>query len=129
MKKKMLAKYLLRFIKKYHSNANFVFWPDLTSSHYSKNVINFLTSKDILTVKKEENPPNCPQLRPIENFWAIWKQKVYEGGWEAKNLNQLENRMKKKLKEIDQDVVQRMVMGVRTKIRKAKDNRINSVLT
>ena len=37
--------------------------------------------------------------------------------------------MKKKLKEIDQDVVQRMVMGVRTKIRKAKDNGINWVLT
>ena len=80
-------------------------------------------------MKKEENSPNCPQLRPIENFWAIWKQKVYEGGYEAKNLNQLKNRMKKKLKEIDQDVVQRTVMGVQTKIRKAKDNGINSVLT
>ena len=34
-------------------------------------------------VPKEVNPPNVPQVRPIENFWACSAKKVNEGGWEA----------------------------------------------
>ncbi len=31
------------------------------------------------------NPPKCPQVRPIENFWAILKMKVYENDRKARN--------------------------------------------
>ena len=35
------------------------------------------------------NPANAPKLRPIEDFWGILKQKVYEKGWRAKSIDQL----------------------------------------
>ena len=44
------------------------FWPDLASSHYATGVQTWLPSENIDFVKRENNPPNCPQLGPIENF-------------------------------------------------------------
>ena len=49
-----------------------------------------------------DNPANLPEVRPIEDFWSILKAKVYENNWEAKTLHQLEVRIKKCLKEVDQ---------------------------
>jgi hypothetical protein len=39
----------------------------------------------IAFVEKFENPPNAPQIRPIENYWGILKMKVYEGSWRSFN--------------------------------------------
>jgi hypothetical protein len=36
-------------------------------------------------------------------------QKVYENHWEAKDLSQLASRIKRKVKELNQDTLQRMV--------------------
>ena len=33
------------------------------------------------TLKRDDNPPNVPQLRPKEDFWGVMKQEVYRGGW------------------------------------------------
>ena len=41
-------------------------------------------------------------MRPIDKFWSILKAKIYENNWEAKSLHQLEVRIKKCLKEMDQ---------------------------
>ena len=49
-----------------------------------------------------DNPANLPEVRPIEDFWYILKAKVYENNWEAKTLHQLEIRIKKSLKEVNQ---------------------------
>ena len=38
---------------------------------------------------REENPPNAPQIPPIEKFWGMLKMKVYEGNWTAQNHDQL----------------------------------------
>ena len=35
------------------------------------------------TLKRDDNPPNVPQLRPIEDFWGVMKQEGYRGGWVA----------------------------------------------
>ena len=56
----------------------------------------------IRRVDKVDNPANLPEVRPIEDFWSILKAKVYENNWEAKSLHQLEVRIKKCLKEVDQ---------------------------
>ena len=53
-------------------------------------------------VDKVDNPANLPEVRPIEDFWSIFKAKVYENNWEAKTLHELEVRIKKCLKEVDQ---------------------------
>ena len=40
-----INKRLLPFIEKYHQDGNYLFWPDLASSHYSKSVQDRLNEK------------------------------------------------------------------------------------
>jgi transposase len=51
-------------------------------------------------VPKEENPPNVPQLRPIENFWANLKRKVYSNIYRPKNVRSVMAKIRKELKFI-----------------------------
>lgn len=111
--KECIIKRLLPFIEKYHSEGNYVFWPDLASSHYAKIVLNYLKENEVKFVAKEDNPPAVPELRPIENFWSILKGLVYDKGWEAKTLNQLKDRVKYCLRKVDMSMVQSMFLGVR----------------
>jgi hypothetical protein len=46
----------------------------------------------------------------------------YAKRWEAKNSAELCGRIKRKLKKIDVSVVQTMMRGVQTKLRKIADN-------
>ena len=84
---------MIPFIKAYHENDEIVFWPDLASSHYAKDTIDFLKSNNIDFVDKSSNPANAPELRPIEDFWVEMKRVVYANGWRADNLDQLTNRI------------------------------------
>jgi len=62
-------------------------------------VISFLDSKKIKYVNKLENPANVPEARAIEDFWADLKRQVYKGNWQAKDLRQLQGRIKRELKK------------------------------
>ena len=70
---------------------NYVFWPDLASSHYPKKVVNHLCHESINFVEKEDNPANVPEARSIEDFWSILTGNVYAKGWKAENNNQVIN--------------------------------------
>jgi transposase len=54
---------LLPFIHKYHGDFNYLFWPDLASSHYSKESVAWM-NEYVNYVDKESNPPNVPQAKP-----------------------------------------------------------------
>ena len=69
----------------------------------------------IAYVEKDENPPNAPQIRPIENYRGILKMKVYEGNWSAKDREALIRRIKIKQKEINQGTVIKMFENLKTK--------------
>ena len=62
----------------------------------------FLRDNRIAFTEKIDNPPNAPQIRPIENYWGILKMKVYKENWKAKTRDHLIRRIKMKQKEIDQ---------------------------
>ncbi|CAM4824600.1 unnamed protein product [Rotaria magnacalcarata] len=113
---------LMPFVTSYHNKEKVLFWPDLASSHYGNNVLQYLDQNDVQFVDKKFNPQNCPQARPIETLWSILKNMVYDEGWEAKTINQLRRRIAKKLKEIDIKVVQQMFSGIRRQLRKIADN-------
>jgi transposase len=112
---------LKTFIQLNHINDDFVFWPDLASCHYAKKTTDWLKANNINFIPKIDNPPNVPQARPIENFWAILSRLVYENGWEAKTEKQLRRRIFKKLREVDIKVVQGMMEGIKSKLRKIED--------
>ena len=67
-------------------------------------------------VDKVDNPANLPEVRPIEDFWSILKAKVYENNWKAKTLNQLEVRIKKCLKEVDQVTILKSIGCVKKRL-------------
>ena len=88
----------------------------------------FLEQNGIAYVKKEENPPSAPQIRPIENYWGILKMKVYEGNWSAKNREALIRRIKMKQKEINQDIVIKMFEKLKQKVHNANQNGLSTLL-
>ena len=67
--------------KKIHQNSTF--WPDLAPCLYSNENQEWLKENTLTFVPKLHNPPSVLQIRPIEVFWSILKQKVYSGDWSA----------------------------------------------
>ncbi|KAL4490736.1 hypothetical protein ABPG72_021790 [Tetrahymena utriculariae] len=110
--KECIQKRLLPFLQKYHSDGNYVFWPDLASSHYANSVTKFLNEKQIQFVQKQENPANVPECRPIEDFWQILKGLVYQKNWQALSLEKLEIRIKNCIKKIDINLVKNLANSV-----------------
>ena len=64
-----------------------------------------LESKKVKFVSKEDNPPNVPESRPVEDFWGFLKECVYKNGWVAKSLWQLRRRVKHYIAKFDQELV------------------------
>ena len=55
-----LAPRLLLFIKKNHSDRNYIFWPDHAGCHYGEHSLDFLCENLIHHVDKGDNPANLP---------------------------------------------------------------------
>ena len=128
-RKECLTKRLFPFIdQNYDSRQDVIFWPDLASCHYATKTQQFLNENGIFFVPKDHNPPNCPQIRPIENFFGILKQRVYAGNWSAKNRDQLIQRIRKCVREMDMDVIIKMYENLEKKIRKASVDGLESLL-
>ena len=75
----------------------------------------------IRVVARAANPRAVPQLRPIEQFWAPLKPKVYEGDWEAENSHHLRARILLKLESFMPEVCQKLVAHVKTNERRVAD--------
>ena len=111
---------LLPFIKKYHSDGEYVFWPDLASSHYGEDSLDFLIENGIHHVDKGDNTADLPECRAIEDFWSILKGKVYENNWEAKTLDELKDRMVFCLNKVDRTSIQRLIEGTTKRLARVK---------
>ena len=53
-----LCKWLIPFIDEHYKNEEYLFWPDLASSHYANEVVSFLDANNIKYLPKVKNPPN-----------------------------------------------------------------------
>ena len=107
---------MVPFIREHYPKGGYVFWPDLASSHYAGYTINTFNENSINFVPKAINPANLPQARPIEDFSAILKQKVYENDWSAKNIRQLRQRIMYCMKKIDPNLVQRLADSTKSRL-------------
>ncbi len=117
----------MKFINKHHSDGNFVFWPDLASSHYANATIAEFERLNIRVVPKDSNPPNCPQVRPIETFWAQLKKNVYAKGFKAESIQELIVKIKHELRVMPKNYCQRLMRRVKTNVRKAADRGVLSI--
>ena len=120
---------VLKFIDKhYASRDDAIFWPDLATCHYHKKNLEWMNENGLHFVPKEENPPNAPQIRPIEKYWALLKQKTYEGNWSAKTPDQLAARIKKCAKLLPQETIIKMFDNLKEKVHKASRDGLESLL-
>ena len=71
-----------------HGLKNFRLRPD--------NVIHALLKEHSGSSAKNLNPLNLPKINPIKDFWFILKAKVTKNNWSAKNIDQLNKKLKKK---------------------------------
>ena len=77
-------------------------------------------------VPRHVNLPNVPRAESIKNFWGCLAQKVYDGGYEAKNDEHLISRIKSKMKEFDFSYVENLMKVVKEKIKSIGQNGILS---
>jgi hypothetical protein len=80
-----IRKRLVPFLKKNYPDGSYVFWPDKATANYVHKAKALCEMHGIRYISRDENPPNVPQRRPVEQFWFHLKQKVYENGWETKD--------------------------------------------
>uniref|UniRef100_A0A914DHW9 Transposase n=1 Tax=Acrobeloides nanus TaxID=290746 RepID=A0A914DHW9_9BILA len=118
--KECVKKRLMPYISAKYTN--YVFWPDQASSHYATTVVEHLRKEGIHFVEKVDNPANLPEARPVEDFWAALKGMVYAKGWHAENVQQLVNRIKYCLRNINPKLVQRLGEATKKKIDKIRRN-------
>ncbi|KAF0301696.1 hypothetical protein FJT64_026068 [Amphibalanus amphitrite] len=78
----------------------------------------FLEDAGVPVVGREDNPPNVPQLRPIEDFWGLLKQEVYKGGWEATSEDQLKRRILRAVEILNPEVPLTMMRRVALALRR-----------
>ena len=59
--KEFIQKRMMLFIRQYHADNNYIFWPDQVRAHYAKSVINYLNENNVNFVRKNDNPVNVPE--------------------------------------------------------------------
>ena len=105
---KCVQKRLIPYIRT-HYDDNYVFWQDNVSAHYAKVVVEHLELEGTHFFTKEDNPANIPEARYVEYLWALLKSRDYVNAWGAKNTHQLTNRIRLWLRQMDAQIVQRLV--------------------
>lgn len=113
--KECLQKRLLPFLKKH--DLSVLFWPDLASCHYGKKAMEWYAAKNVQVVPKDKNPPNTPELRPIEKYWAIVKQNLKKTQKTVSSEKQFKVNWRSAAKKVDKVTVQNLMAGVKRKAR------------
>ena len=66
---------------------------------------------------KTENPPNCPELRIIEKYWAIIKRKTKKTKMLCRNIKDIKISFKKPSNSYDSYSVQKLMGTTKAKAR------------
>ena len=74
-------------------------------------------AKGVNVVPKEANPPNTPELRSIEKFWAIMKKKLKKSGKTFKTEEALKKNWEKMCNEDGQSLAQDLMSSVKRNVR------------
>lgn len=117
--KECLEKRLLPFIREHIDRTNKVplFWPDLASCHYAKDTIEWYTTNNVRYVPRDFNPANCPEIRPIERYWAIVKRHFKKSRKEAKSIDRFKVLWRDATGNVDEKTVQTLMEGIKRKTR------------
>ena len=110
-----LEKQLLPFLRSH--DAPSLFWSDLASYHYAKDVLEWYKANGVHVVPKEVNPPNCPELRPIEQYWVLMKRELSQYEQQATTIEKFRKSRTKAAKSVAEQSAQTLMAGVNSKDR------------
>ena len=108
---------MLPFIEKYHKTSEVLFWPDLATIHYQKDVKQWLVNSGIEFVSKEGNAPNVPQTRPIERFWYFCKVMYSKRTTAPKNLRGFKIIWRNISQNVSQTFAQSLMKNIRRRLK------------
>lgn len=114
-KEECLKKRILPFIKAHKGPVKF--WPDLATCHYSRETLQWYRDNRVDFIEKDLNPPNCPQFRPIEKYWAIVKRKLKKTGKVTRDAAEMKRWWNKMAAQVDEQCVQKMMRAISRKVR------------
>jgi hypothetical protein len=117
-----LRKRLLPFIRRYHKDKRVLFWPDMATCHYAKEVQEFLNRHRIPYVLRGENAPNVPQARPIERFWLLCKREYRKRSEMATSSHAMTCIWSRLSREVGKKRLKKLMKGVRQKLRQIRDH-------
>ena len=112
--KECLQKRLLPFISQ-HGGLTF-FWPDLASCHYGKAAKKWYEDNNVDLVQREANPPNCPELRPIERYWALVKRQLKTTNKRAQTIADFRNKWNNAAKNVTETTIASLMAGIPEKL-------------
>lgn len=110
-----IRKRLLPLIRQHTSSV--LFWPDLATCHYSRKLLDCYVKEGIHFLPKELNPPNCPEVRPIERYWAIIKQKLFKDGQLIQTLRGMSRIWNRYSEEVTEENVRVLMGSITAKVR------------
>lgn len=113
--KQCLQKRLLPFLRSHDVSS--YFWPDLASCHYSKAALEWYQQNNVTFVPREANPPNCPELRPIERYWALVKKKLKATKGTCKDTTAFKRKWCAASQQIQEETIKALMRGVPEKVK------------
>ena len=79
--------------------------------------LNWFKSNKVDFVPIVLNPPNSPEFRPIEQYWALVKRIYKDKRATVKNSRDMQYIWNKCADKVDEDVVRDMMGGIKRKVR------------
>lgn len=113
--KECLTKRLLPFIRSHDCSC--IFFPDLASCHYARATLAWYNANTIAFVGKNMNPPNCPEFRPIERYWAIVKNLLNKNGGSCKNAEEMLKKWNYFAGKLGLSDVQKLMGSIKRRVR------------
>lgn len=114
MYKEILKKHLMASADMFWKSGVWHFQQDNDPKHTSKVVSEYLREKLFIEDYLIEWPPYSPDLNPIENLWSDLKKRVETH--HCKNVEELEEAVKKEWERTDKDYCKKLVDSMPTRI-------------
>lgn len=98
-------------------NVSAFFWPDLASCHYSKKTTEWYKLNSIDFVARDSNPPNCPELRPVERYWALCKRELKNTKKVTTDIKDFKQKWTTSSKKVEKSTIKNLMEGLPEKVK------------
>jgi hypothetical protein len=79
--------------------------------------LSWYEANHVAVVPKELNPPNCPEFRPIENYWSIVKGIFKKTRAAIADVKTMLAHWQKCAAKVERSLVQKMMGSIKGKVR------------